>query len=44
MTGYRLATYQAANGPRAGIIIGDSIFDAANLTGRPSYALSLIHI
>jgi 2-keto-4-pentenoate hydratase/2-oxohepta-3-ene-1,7-dioic acid hydratase in catechol pathway len=38
MTGYRLATYQAANGPRAGIIIGDSVFDAASLTGRPSYA------
>ncbi|MEA2824999.1 MAG: hypothetical protein QOF03_1481 [Alphaproteobacteria bacterium] len=38
MTGYRLATYQAANGPRAGIIIGDSVFDAATLTGRPSYA------
>ena len=38
MTGYRLATYQAANGPRAGIIIGDSLFDAATLTGHPSYA------
>jgi len=38
MTGYRLATYQAANGPRAGIIIGDTVFDAANLTARPSYA------
>jgi len=29
MGGYRLASYQAANGPRAGIIIGESIFDAA---------------
>ncbi len=38
MTGYKLATYQAANGPRAGIIIGDFLFDAATLTARPSYA------
>jgi 2-keto-4-pentenoate hydratase/2-oxohepta-3-ene-1,7-dioic acid hydratase in catechol pathway len=38
MTGYRLASYQAANGPRAGIIIGDAICDAATLTQRPSYA------
>ena len=37
MTGYKLATYQAANGPRAGIIIGDSLFDAATLTARPAY-------
>src|ERR1700716_449057 len=38
MAGYRLATYQAANGPRAGIVIGDLIFDAATVTQRPSYA------
>src|SRR5258708_15593142 len=41
MTGYKLATYQAANGPRAGIIIGDFLFDAATLTARPSYASGL---
>ncbi len=41
MAGYRLANYQAANGPRAGIIIGDSIFDAAALTDRPVYATML---
>ena len=38
MAGYRLANYQGASGPRAGIIVGESIFDAANLTHRPSYA------
>ena len=38
MAGYRLANYQGANGPRAGIVVGESVFDAANLTHRPSYA------
>ena len=41
MAGYRLANYQTENGARAGIIIGDSIFDAAALTDRPSYATML---
>ncbi|HMI95742.1 MAG TPA: fumarylacetoacetate hydrolase family protein [Micropepsaceae bacterium] len=41
MGGYRLANYQGANGPRAGIIIGDSIFDAAKLLGSTSYATML---
>lgn len=41
MAGYRLANYQTANGARAGIIMGDSIFDAAALTDRPSYATML---
>src|SRR5258708_7504186 len=41
MTRYKLATYQAANRPRAGIIIGDSLFDAATLTARPAYASML---
>lgn len=41
MTRYRLATYQGANGPRAGIIIGEAIFDAAALLGSDSYASML---
>src|ERR1700730_11930410 len=41
MAGYRLANYRGANEPRAGIIIGDSIFDAAALTDRPFYATML---
>ena len=38
MTGYKLATYQAGNGPHAGIVVGDQVYDAAELTARDSYA------
>jgi 2-keto-4-pentenoate hydratase/2-oxohepta-3-ene-1,7-dioic acid hydratase in catechol pathway len=38
MAGYRLATYQSSNGPRAGIIVGETVFDAAELTDTPGYA------
>jgi 2-keto-4-pentenoate hydratase/2-oxohepta-3-ene-1,7-dioic acid hydratase in catechol pathway len=41
MTGYKLATYQSENGPRAGIIVGDSVFDAAELTGQTGYTTLL---
>jgi 2-keto-4-pentenoate hydratase/2-oxohepta-3-ene-1,7-dioic acid hydratase in catechol pathway len=36
--GYKLATYKSAEGPRAGIIVGDEVFDAAKATGKPGYA------
>ena len=36
--GYKLATYRTSEGPRAGIIIGDAVFDAAKLTGKAAYA------
>ena len=36
--GYKLATYKSSEGPRAGVIIGDSVFDAAKLTGKAAYA------
>ena len=36
--GYKLATYRTSEGPRAGIIIGDEVFDAAKLTGKAAYA------
>jgi len=36
--GYKLATYQASEGPRAGLIVGDKVFDAATLTRKPAYA------
>ena len=36
--GYKLATYRTGEGPRAGIIIGDEVFDAAKLTGKAAYA------
>ncbi len=38
MAGYKLATYQSAEGPRAGLVIDDKVFDAARLTGQPAYA------
>ena len=39
--GYRLATYKSADGPRAGLVIGAEVFDAAKLTGKPAYATVL---
>jgi 2-keto-4-pentenoate hydratase/2-oxohepta-3-ene-1,7-dioic acid hydratase in catechol pathway len=41
MAGYKLATYQSADGPRAGIVTDDKVFDAAKLTGKPAYATVL---
>src|SRR5580704_15776335 len=36
--GYKLATYKSAGGPRAGLVVGEAVFDAAKLTGKPAYA------
>ena len=36
--GYKLATYKSSEGPRAGLIIGEEVFDAAKLTGKAEYA------
>ncbi len=36
--GYKLATYQGSDGPRAGLVIEDKVFDAAALTRKPAYA------
>ena len=36
--GYKLATYQSADGPRAGLVVDDQVFDAAKLTGKGAYA------
>jgi 2-keto-4-pentenoate hydratase/2-oxohepta-3-ene-1,7-dioic acid hydratase in catechol pathway len=41
MAGYKLATYQSTNGPRAGLVIDDTVFDAAKLTGKAAYATVL---
>ena len=38
MAGYKLATYQSADGPRAGLVVDDQVFDAAKLTGKAAYA------
>jgi len=34
MAGYKLVTYEGAEGPRAGIVIGEQVCDAAKLTGH----------
>jgi 2-keto-4-pentenoate hydratase/2-oxohepta-3-ene-1,7-dioic acid hydratase in catechol pathway len=34
MASYKLVTYAGADGPRAGLVIGDQVCDAAKLTGR----------
>ena len=36
--GYKLATYQAGEGPRAGLVVGDKVFYIAALTRKPAYA------
>ena len=38
MAGYKLATYQSADGPRAGLVVEDKLFDAAKLTKQANYA------
>ena len=38
MASYKLATYQSAAGPRAGLVIDDELFDAAKLSGHAAYA------
>jgi 2-keto-4-pentenoate hydratase/2-oxohepta-3-ene-1,7-dioic acid hydratase in catechol pathway len=38
LAGYKLATYQSGEGPRAGLVIGAEVFDAAKLTGKAAYA------
>src|SRR5262249_50604965 len=39
--GYKLATYASAKGPRAAIIVGETLYDAASLTGQASDATVL---
>lgn len=41
MKGYRLVTYQAAKGPRAGVVVGETVFDASELMAEPRYATML---
>jgi 2-keto-4-pentenoate hydratase/2-oxohepta-3-ene-1,7-dioic acid hydratase in catechol pathway len=41
MSQYKLATYHSAQGPRAGIIVDEVIFDVAAATGRAAYATML---
>jgi 2-keto-4-pentenoate hydratase/2-oxohepta-3-ene-1,7-dioic acid hydratase in catechol pathway len=41
MPSYKLVSYQSNSGPRAGLVIDEKVFDAAELTGHPSYATVL---
>jgi 2-keto-4-pentenoate hydratase/2-oxohepta-3-ene-1,7-dioic acid hydratase in catechol pathway len=41
MAGYKLVTYAGAEGPRAGVVIGEQVFDAAKLTGQAADATVL---
>ncbi|HVB34359.1 MAG TPA: fumarylacetoacetate hydrolase family protein [Patescibacteria group bacterium] len=38
---YRLVTYETPRGPRAGLLLGEAVFDLAELTGKVSYATML---
>src|ERR1700677_1201391 len=31
--GFKLATYQSSDGPRAGLVVGEEVFDAAKVAG-----------
>jgi 2-keto-4-pentenoate hydratase/2-oxohepta-3-ene-1,7-dioic acid hydratase in catechol pathway len=39
--GYKLVTYDAGKGPRAGIIAGEQLIDAADASGNAAYATTL---
>ena len=41
MAGYKLATYESAQGPRAGAVINDLVYGVAALTSQPKYATVL---
>ena len=41
MSSYKLATFETADGPRAGMVVDDVISDIAALTGKPAYATVL---
>src|SRR3954467_11455560 len=41
MSQYMLVTYQSPQGPRAGLVIGQAVFDVAAATGHPSYVTML---
>jgi len=41
MTSYKLVTYGTAQGPRAGIVVENDVFDVSGTTGRSSYVTTL---
>jgi 2-keto-4-pentenoate hydratase/2-oxohepta-3-ene-1,7-dioic acid hydratase in catechol pathway len=43
MAAYKLVTYASADGPRAGMVVDDKVFDLVSLTGNKSY-VSLLDV
>ena len=41
MSEFKLVTYQSPHGPRAGLVVGETIFDIAAATGRAAYVTML---
>src|SRR5689334_12197625 len=41
MSQYMLVTYRSPQGPRAGLVLGQTVFDVAATTGRPAYVTML---
>jgi 2-keto-4-pentenoate hydratase/2-oxohepta-3-ene-1,7-dioic acid hydratase in catechol pathway len=41
MSQYKLVTYQSTQGPRAGLVIDETVFDVAAATGRAAYVTML---
>jgi 2-keto-4-pentenoate hydratase/2-oxohepta-3-ene-1,7-dioic acid hydratase in catechol pathway len=41
MAGYKLASYRTAHGPRAGAVVGATLYDVATLTSNPAYGTVL---
>jgi 2-keto-4-pentenoate hydratase/2-oxohepta-3-ene-1,7-dioic acid hydratase in catechol pathway len=41
MSQYKLATYRSPQGPRAGLVVDETVFDLAAATGRASYVTML---
>src|SRR5579864_1000634 len=37
MSGYRVVSYQSSDGPRAGLVVDDVVYDLATLTARAAY-------
>jgi len=37
MANYRLVSFQSSDGPRAGLLVGDTVYDVALLLAKPSY-------
>jgi 2-keto-4-pentenoate hydratase/2-oxohepta-3-ene-1,7-dioic acid hydratase in catechol pathway len=41
VSSYKLATFESKDGPRAGMVVDDRVFDIAALTGKTAYATML---